>query len=43
MTDEERIERLESVLALLITWLHRELGTQAASNLLEALTQGDKP
>ena len=37
MTDAERIMRLEAVLATLIAWLHRELGTHGARQLLDRL------
>ncbi len=39
MSTEERIERLEDVVGTLIAWLHRELGTQAATRLLSRLEQ----
>lgn len=44
MTDAERILRLEAVLATLISWLHRELGTAGAGQLLDRLaarTEGE--
>jgi hypothetical protein len=37
MTDQDRIARLERVVELLISWLHRELGTSAAQALLKDL------
>lgn len=37
MSDKERIDRLERVIELLISWLHRELGTHAAQALLKDL------
>ncbi len=37
MTDAERIGRLEAVLATLIAWLQRELGTENAAKLLAEL------
>lgn len=37
MTDKDRIDRLERVVELLISWLHRELGTSAAQALLKDL------
>ncbi len=37
MSDAERIARLEEVLSTLIAWLHRELGTQSATELLKML------
>ena len=37
MSDKDRIERLEVVLTTLISWLPRELGTQAQGNLFNML------
>jgi hypothetical protein len=37
MTDKERIDRLEHVVGTLISWLHRELGTEGAVELLAML------
>ena len=37
MTDKDRIDRLERVVELLISWLHRELGASAAQALLKDL------
>lgn len=42
MTDQERIDRLERVLELLISWLRRELGASAAQALIEDL-KDDRP
>lgn len=39
MSDADRIERLERVVELLISWLHRELGTSAAQALLRDLKE----
>lgn len=39
MTDAERIDRLERVVKLLISWLHRELGTSAEQALLNLLKE----
>lgn len=41
MTDKERIERLEKVLATLITWLPHELGALVARQLLAELCPDD--
>jgi hypothetical protein len=43
MTDQERIDRLERVLAVLIGWLYRELGQANAIKLLDTLTKEDTP
>lgn len=43
MTDAERIERLELVLKTLIAYLHRELGSQAARQLIEVMDAKVKP
>jgi excinuclease UvrABC helicase subunit UvrB len=40
MTDKDRIDRLERVLETLVSWLHRELGTLAAQELLKDLRKG---
>jgi hypothetical protein len=40
MTDQERIARLESVLATLISWLGREIGHASAVQLLTRLEEG---
>lgn len=42
MTDKERIDRLERVVELLISWLYPELGTSAAQALLKDL-KADRP
>jgi hypothetical protein len=43
MTDQERIARLELVLKTLISYLHRDLGTQAARQLIEVLAAKEWP
>lgn len=43
MTDTERIERVERTLATLIHWLHRELGTANAQELLRMLEAKPEP
>jgi hypothetical protein len=40
MTDAEKIERLQETLTTLISWLARELGTEAALALLKRLHDG---
>jgi len=40
MSNEERIYKLELVLATLITWLHRDLGDHGVKQLLEMLEEG---
>ena len=39
MTDADRIERLEKVLAILITWQYREIGEAGVNQLLDMLTE----
>jgi hypothetical protein len=43
MTDAERISRLELVLKTLISFLHRELGSQAARQLFDVLDAKEVP
>jgi hypothetical protein len=43
MNDQERIARLELVLKTLISYLHRELGSQAARQLIEVLEAKEWP
>lgn len=39
MTDAERIERLEKVLAILITWQYTDIGEAGVNQLLDMLTE----
>lgn len=43
MTDQQRIERLEKVLGILIGWLITELGETNVTELLQLLEEGYFP